>query len=167
MKNLSMIAAIGPNLELGKDNELIWHLKEDLAFYKRTTLHKNVIMGRVTLGTLPPKALLDRNFIVLSTRPNINQDNIKYFTTKEEVLKTIEERSNEEFIVAGGATIYEQFQPFADTMYLTSITPTENIKVEADTYFPSFNPQDWDTETLQEGNKKEVTYKIKKYTRKR
>lgn len=161
-----MIAAIGPNLELGYDNDLIWHIKQDLAFYKRTTLHKYIIMGRVTLETLPKKSLIDRKPIVLSTKHNISKDNIKYFTNIEELLKIIEE-SDEEYLVIGGAKIYEQFLPFADTMYLTNITPIKNTKIKADTYFPAFNQQDWYTETLQEGNESEVNYKIKRYTRKR
>lgn len=166
MKNLSIIAAIGPNLELGYNNELIWHLKEDLAFYKRTTLHKYIIMGRVTLETLPPKALIDRKPIVLTSQPYQDKDNIKYFNSIEELLKIIEQ-SNEEYIVIGGATIYKQFIPFVDTMYLTNIEPLTDTKIEADTYFPTFNQNNWHTEILQEGIEKETSYKIKKYTRKR
>ena len=123
-------------------------------------------MGRVTLETLPKKSLIDRKPIVLSTRSNISKDNIKYFNNIEELLKIIEQ-SDEEYIVIGGAKIYEQFLPYSDTMYLTHIAPLEDIKIEADTYFPDFNWQDWDTEILQEGTNNEVSYKTKKYTRKR
>ena len=65
MKNITIIAAVGKNLELGKDNDLIWHFKGDMRFFREHTLHKPIIMGRKTLESLPG-LLPERQHIVLS-----------------------------------------------------------------------------------------------------
>lgn len=165
MDNLSLIAAIGENRELGYDNKLLWHIKEDLMFYKQMTLGKNIIMGRKTLESLPKVALKGRKPIVLTTNNIQSTDMIKYFNQMDDLLKLIEDTSNEQFMVIGGAMVYEQFLPYVDNMYLTTIC--DPIKREADCYFPEFNINDWDTELLKEGIDNEISYKIKKYIRKK
>lgn len=164
MENLSLIAAIGPNRELGYNNELLWHIKEDLAFYKEMTMGKNIIMGRLTLESMPKKALVGRKPIVLSKSLTTSDDIIKYFNHIDELLQMIE-NIEEEFMVIGGASIYKQFLPFVDTMYLTSIN--DQIIPLADCYFPDFNINDWNIQILKEGTNKTATYQIKKYTKKR
>ena len=164
MNNLSLIAAIGPNRELGYNNKLLWHIKEDLAFYKAMTMGKNIIMGRLTLESLPKSALVGRKPIVL-TRANISStDVLKYFNDLNELLEFIE-NSNEEFMVVGGAQIYEQFLPFVDTMYLTHIN--DNVSSNVDCYFPEYNNLKWNINLLKEGIDKTASYQIKKYVRKR
>ena len=69
MKNLSLIAAIGKNNELGKDNQLLWHLKEDMKFFREQTTGKTIVMGRNTFNSFK-KPLPNRHHIVLS-RSNI------------------------------------------------------------------------------------------------
>ena len=68
MKNLALIAAVGYNNELGLDNRLLWHIPEDLTFYKKMTMGKNIIMGRNTFESMPVNALKGRNPIVLSSK---------------------------------------------------------------------------------------------------
>jgi len=164
MKNLSLIAAIGENRELGYKKDLLYHIREDLMFYKKMTMGKNIIMGRVTLDSMPKSALIGRNPIVL-TRSFIQDDNkIKYFN---DINKLLEEISNckEEYMVVGGASIYQTFIEHVDTMYLTTIyDPMPKI---ADCYFPEFNLVDWDINLLIEGKDKDITYKIREYHRKR
>lgn len=164
MKNLSLIAAIGQNRELGYNNELIWHIKEDLAFYKEMTMGKNIIMGRNTLESMPKKALIGRKPIVLSRNLVTGDDLVKYFNHIDDLLEVIE-NSDEEFMVVGGASIYRQFLPYVDTMYLTSIS--DSVVKKADCYFPEFNDLDWNIELLNEGNNDNLSYKIKKYERKK
>lgn len=72
MKNITMIAAIGKNNELGKKNDLIWHFSEDMRFFREQTINKPIIMGRKTLESLP-KLLPKRKHIVLSRRSNDNR----------------------------------------------------------------------------------------------
>lgn len=163
MKNLSLIAAIGYSNELGIENRLIWHIPEDLAFYKKTTMGKNIIMGRKTLESMPPKALLGRNPIVLSSKELDKIYDVTSFKNIEELLNYIKKTKNEEFMVIGGSTIYEQFLPYVDTMYLTEIQENE----EADAFFPLFNEEDWNIELIGDYLDNEIPYIRNKYTRKR
>lgn len=163
MKNLSLIAAIGASNELGIENRLIWHIPEDLAFYKKTTMGKNIIMGRKTLESMPPKALLGRNPIVLSSKELDKIYDVTSFKNIEELLNYIKKTKNEEFMVIGGSTIYEQFLPYVDTMYLTEIQENE----EADAFFPLFNEEDWNIELIGDYLDNEIPYIRNKYTRKR
>lgn len=164
MNNLSLIAVIGPNRELGYNNKLLWHIKEDLAFYKAMTMNKNIIMGRLTLESMPKSALKGRKPIVLTRSNIVSTDKIKYFDDIEKLLELIR-NTEEEFMVVGGAKIYEQFLPYVNTMYLTSIDNDNNY--ECDCYFPKFNIYDWETQLLKEGNEGEISYQIKKYIRRK
>ena len=161
MKNITIIAAVGKNLELGKNNELIWHLKEDMKFFKEQTMGKPIVMGRKTLESLP-KLLPGRKHIVL-TKQNVSLDpEILVFHSKEEVLKFIEEYQNEVMII-GGASIYKEFLPDAEKLVLTEIDAEEK---DADAYFPVFNKEDWDKEELGEVVVETPHYKHLVYTRK-
>lgn len=163
MKNLSLIAAIDENGKLGYKKELLYHIREDLMFYKKMTMGKNIIMGRVTLDSMPKSALIGRKPIVLTSSNIESNNNIKYFNDINKLLEEINS-SNEEYMVVGGASIYRQFMEYVDTMYLT--TMYDSVVKEADCYFPKFNTEDWNIEPLFEGIDNEVTYKIRKYTKK-
>ena len=162
MKNLSLIAAIGKNSELGLDNHLLWHIPEDLKFYKDTTWGKNVVVGRNTLFSMPPGAFENRTAFVLSPDDlNVNFY-VNSFSSIESLLEYIKE-CNEEFIVIGGASIYEQFLPYVDTMYLTEV----NEYFNADTFFPEVNLNDWDITQLGVYSYNDLDYVRNKYTRRR
>ena len=89
MKNISMIAAVGKNLEIGKNNQLIWHIKEDMKFFREQTMGKPIIMGRKTLESLS-KLLPGRKHIVL-TRQNLELDpQIMVVHSKEELLNILD-----------------------------------------------------------------------------
>lgn len=139
--SISMIAAVGAGLELGKNNDLIWHFKEDMKFFKETTTGHTVIMGRKTFESLP-KALPNRRNIVITT-------NDSYIAQGAETVKSIEDAiklvGDEEAFIIGGGTIYKAFLPYADKLYLTEIE--ENCK-DADTYFPVFNKSDYKREVI-------------------
>ncbi|MBQ8192508.1 MAG: dihydrofolate reductase [Bacilli bacterium] len=163
MKNLSLVAAIGANYELGIDNHLIWHIKEDMVFYRDLTINKkNIIMGRKTLESLPPKALNKRNPFVLSTRNLEQVYEVNCFNNISSLLEYISS-SEEDFIVIGGSIIYKEFMPYVDTMYLTEILEYEN----ADTFFPYFDVRDWDVEMIGDYSNEKVPYIRNKYVRKR
>lgn len=136
--SISMIAAVGKNLELGKNNDLIWHFKEDMKFFKETTMGHPVIMGRKTFESLP-KALPGRKNIVISTNPEYKADGAEVVTSVEEAIKLAEEENTDAFVIGGGR-IYTEFLPYADNLYLTEI----NAECpDADTYFPDFNKSDY------------------------
>lgn len=167
MENLSLVAAIGKYNELGLDNKLIWKIKEDLDFYRKLTLHQNIIMGRKTFESMPAGALQKRNIFVLSNLKLDEHYDVNCFNDVDSLLKYIE-ISNREFIVVGGATIYEKMLPYVDTMYLTEIDDYAN----ADAFFPYVDVDEWDIETIysHEGNYKtdnNINYIRNKYVRRR
>lgn len=135
---ISMIAAVGKNLELGKNNDLIWHFKEDMKFFKETTMGHPVIMGRKTFESLP-KALPGRKNIVISANPEYKADGAEVVTSVEEAIKHAEAENTDAFVIGGGR-IYTEFLPYADNLYLTEINAEYP---DADTYFPDFNKSDY------------------------
>ena len=135
---ISMIAAVGKNLELGKNNDLIWHFKEDMKFFKETTMGHPVIMGRKTFESLP-KALPGRKNIVISANPEYKADGAEVVTSVEEAIKLAETEDTDAFVIGGGR-IYNEFLPYADNLYLTEINAECPV---ADTYFPDFNKSDY------------------------
>lgn len=135
---ISMIAAVGKNLELGKNNDLIWHFKEDMKFFKETTMGHPVIMGRKTFESLP-KALPGRKNIVISANPEYKADGAEVVTSVEEAIKLAETEDTDAFVI-GGVRIYAEFLPYADNLYLTEINAE---CLDADTYFPDFNKSDY------------------------
>lgn len=168
MENLSLVAAIGRSSELGFNNHLIWRIKEDLSFYRRLTYHENIIMGRKTFESMPPKALEGRNVFVLSRKPLDKHYDVNSFTDIKDLIKYIKMNENQNFIVVGGAQIYEVFLPYVDVMYLTEID--ENA--EADTFFPYYDISDWEAMMLYQhcpdyDENDNISYVRNEYVRKR
>lgn len=133
---ISIIAAIGKNRELGRDNDLIWHIKEDLKNFKNLTMGKYIVMGKNTYESLP-KHLEGRKYIVLSSSLSEIENGLLFndFNKLLEFIKDVDE----EVMIIGGASIYKLFLPFADKLYLTEIDSEE----KADVYFPDFNKEDY------------------------
>ena len=163
MNNISMIAAVGKNLELGKDDNLIWPIKEDLQFFKEQTMGKPVVMGRKTLESLP-KLLPGRLHIVL-TKKDMESDSeqILVVHSKEELLDYIDNYGDEVMII-GGASIYAQMLEYSDKLILTEIDAEDK---DADVYFPSFNHDEWNKEELCEHLDNNPPYKHLVYKRKK
>lgn len=139
--SISMIAAVGKNFELGKNNDLIWHFKEDMKFFKNTTMGHTVIMGRKTFESLP-KALPGRKNIVLSLNPNYTADSAEVISSVEEAVKL---SKDSEIFVIGGGKVYELMLAYADKIYLTEI---EDECKDADTYFPTFDKKIYKREVI-------------------
>lgn len=158
--NLTIIAAIGKNRELGKNNELIWKFKEDMKFFKDNTIGKKIIMGRKTFESLP-KVLPGRKHLVLS-RKKIDIDAIETFKSKEELLNYLKELK-EEVMIIGGATVYKEFIGYSNKMLITLI---EDTCKEADTYFPEINEEQWDIRMIDVYKENGIRYKHLEYTRK-
>ena len=159
MKNMTMIAAVGQNLELGKNNDLIWHFREDMKFFRDQTMGKPIIMGMKTLESLPKK-LPGRKYIVLTTR-NLELDpEILIVHSIDELLEKIE--SYPEVMVIGGASVYKQLIDYSDKLILTEI----EASADADVYFPSFNKEEWNREIVGENEEDNIKYKHLVYTRK-
>ncbi len=155
---ISIIAAIGKNNELGKDNKLIWHIKDDLINFKNITMGKKVIMGTNTYFSLPKK-LEGREYILLSDSLESIPNGVVFndFEKLLSYLKTLDE----EVMIIGGASIYKLFLPLADKLYLTEI----DAESEADAYFPAFNKNDYKTVSLTNKQNGNLKYKFVVYER--
>ena len=159
--NITLIAAIGKNHELGKDNKLIWSIPEDLNFFRENTLGKPIVMGLNTLNSLP-RLLPNRRHIVLTHREICLDSSIIVFHSIEELLKYLE-LLDEEVMVIGGAQIYCQMIEYANKMLLTEIDKT----AEADVYFPDFSLCNWDRELISRHQYNDIEYNHVVYTRKK
>ena len=137
---VSMIAAVGKNLEIGKNNRLLWRLEGDLPFFKKTTLGKSVIMGRKTFESLPA-ALPGRKNIVLS-RSGFSADGVITADTPE---KALEAAGEGEVFIIGGESIYRLFLDRAHRLYLTEAQAQDST---ADAYFPEFSPTLWNKSVI-------------------
>ncbi len=161
MKNVTLIAAIGKNNELGKNNNLIWRISEDLKFFKENTIGKPVVMGFNTLKSLP-RRLKDRDYIVLTSKNIELYDNDIVVHSMDELLETIS-KIDKEVMVIGGASLYTQMIEYADKMLLTEIDAEDK---EADCFFPSFIQDEWD-KTIISSNVSEDNIKYKHLVYKR
>lgn len=135
---LSLIVAIANNNVIGKNNELIWHLPDDLRRFKQITKEHTIIMGRKTfesLGRILPK----RKHIVLckSGKLEVNDDRIEVIKDISELDKYIED--DKEHFVIGGATIYKLLLDKVKKMYITRIYED----FEGDAFFPQFDEKEW------------------------
>ncbi len=157
---LSIIAAVGENGELGKNNALLWRLEGDLPFFKRVTMGKSVIMGRKTFCSLP-KALPGRKNIVITRAAALNAPGAVCVPSPEAALKLCE--GEEEVFVIGGGQIYALFLPLADRLYLTEAHAADDT---ADTYFPAFERAAFERTVLDEGGG-DIRYEHVLYERKR
>lgn len=129
--NLFAIVAVDLAGGIGKDNQMPWHISEDLRHFKALTLNHYIIMGRKTWESLPTKPLPERKHILLTSQP-IELNNVFSFASVESVLHFIIEHPEELFFVVGGESIYKQFLPYCSKLYLTRVF----TMVEADTFFP-------------------------------
>ncbi len=137
MKNISIIAAIGKNSELGKNGTMPWRISEDLKRFKKITSGNMVIMGRKTFNSINNKALPRRRNIVISSDESFYFPDIEIVHSIDEAIE-LTKMEKEAFII-GGATIYKQFLPFTHKMHLTCV----HKEYDADTFFPSFGWSDW------------------------
>ena len=156
----SIIAAIGNNNELGYKNDLIWHLKRDLKFFRSITNGKSIIMGRRTFESLP-KMLPNRHHIVLSSS-NDFPDEVSVYHRLEDLLEEYKNNPEELFVI-GGASIYQEFLKLSDKMYLTEVDASFD---KADVYFPVFNEDDYDMQILDFDKENNIEYKHVLYKRK-
>ena len=156
---ISIIAAIGKNNAIGRGNDLIWHIKEDLKNFKNLTMGKYIVMGKNTYESLP-KYLEGRKYIVLSSSLS-NIENGLLFNDFNKLLEFIK-NVDEEVMIIGGSSIYKLFLPLADKLYLTEIDSEE----KADVYFPEFNKEDFKCNVVSTNEVDGLKYSFVIYERK-
>jgi dihydrofolate reductase len=133
---VSLIAALSKNRVIGKNNDLPWRLPDDMKFFMETTKGHCVIMGRKNYESIPLKfrPLPERTNIVVTRQKDFIAEGCQVVHSLEEALASINEKSEEEIFVIGGAEIYKLALPYAHKLYLTEI----DSEIEGDTYFPLF-----------------------------
>ena len=144
---ISLIAAFAEEGVIGKDGKIPWTLKEGLKHFRNQTEGCSVVMGRKTYESIG-RPLPNRLNIVMTRNPK-RQEGIKEVSNTKDALKVASSYSDEIFII-GGEKIYEEFLHLATKMYLTKI----DIKVNGDTFFPSWNKNEW--KELSKQDKKDV-----------
>lgn len=142
-----MIAAVAENRVIGNKNTIPWHLPADFKYFKETTLGKTIVMGLNTFNSIGGKPLPDRKHIILSNDLNyIATENCEVAHSIEEAIEKIKDEP--ETFICGGASVYKQFLPLAQKLYITEV----HAKPEGDTFFPEINKEEW-KETWREDHK--------------
>jgi dihydrofolate reductase len=140
--DISLIVAYGKNREIGKDNQLLWHISEDLKNFKRLTVGHTLIMGRKTFESIG-RALPKRQTVVLTRNHEFSALDILTAHSVEQAIELAKQSSKfnqDELFIAGGGEIYRLFLPLATKLYLSSV----DMEVEgADTYFPEIDLSEW------------------------
>lgn len=148
-ENISIIVAIAQNFAIGKNNDLLFHLPNDLKRFKQITTGYPVIMGRNTLLSLPKGALPNRRNIVITDNPEEKFDRCEMVFSVDEAIEAV--KNEQEAFIIGGGMIYRQFYPLAGKLYLTLV----HQDFDADVYFPEIDYSEW-AETSREDHFDEV-----------
>ena len=160
---ISIIVAIARNNAIGLNNELLWHIPNDLKRFKKITAGHSVIMGKRTLASLPNGPLPKRRNIILSDIP---YDCIEGCETVNSISAAIELIKNEEEVfIIGGGSVYNQFLPLAHKLYLTIVEKD----FEADTFFTEIPFNDWELiekEVVDNDPANDFVYRFETYIRK-
>jgi len=134
--NLTIIAAMAKGRVIGKDNDLIWHLPDDLKHFKNLTKGHHVIMGRKTFESMG-KPLPGRTNIVITRQKDYKADGCILVHTLEEAIRKAE--GDAQPFIIGGGEIYKQALKYAQTIELTEV----HGEFEGDTTFPEFDTSKW------------------------
>ena len=132
---ITVLAAVAANLAIGRDGAMPWHLPEDLAHFKATTMGHVMLMGRKTYDSIG-RALPGRRTIVMTRQQGWHAPSVEVAHSLPEALALA---GPADVFVVGGSDVYRQAMPFADQMLLTEIDQSP----EADAFFPTFTPEDW------------------------
>lgn len=135
---ITMIAAAGENNELGKDNDLVWHLPDDFKRFKTLTTGHHIIMGRKTFESFP-KLLPNRTHVIITRNKDYHKEGAFVVHSMEEALQLAQE-DDQPFIIGGGE-IYTLGMAIADKIELTRVHGT----FDADAFFPEIPTEGWET----------------------
>ena len=151
----SIIAAIGKNHELGLNGQLVFHIKEDMEYFRETTTGHKIVMGRKTWESLPGK-LPNRENIVVS-RNAVTDADLTVKDLPEFIAKN--QDTTEEIFIIGGGMLYKAFLPYAKNLYLTEV----DASADADVFFPKFDKSKYNKTIIKKGSQDDLTYTFAKY----
>lgn len=149
---VSLIAAVARNGVIGKNNDLPWHLPDDMKFFMQTTKGHHVILGRKNYDSLPEKykPLANRTNLVVTHQKDFNAPGCVVVNSVEQALQYAQQHQEEEAMVIGGSEIYKLSLPHAHRLYITEI----HAEVDGDVFFPEFDKTEW-REVLRKPHKKD------------
>ena len=140
---LALVVAQSENRVIGRNNNLPWHLPEDLKYFKSVTMGKAIIMGRKTFESIG-RPLPGRTNIVVTRNQEYRFKGVDIVHDLQEAIDKVKSLSLingwDEAMIIGGSQLYEQALPLADRLYLTQV----HHQVDGDAYFPAINEQDWE-----------------------
>ena len=158
---ITIIAAIGLNNELGKDNDLIWHLPNDLKRFKKITTGHHIIMGRKTYESIG-RPLPNRTTIIISRNNQYKAEGCIVVSSLEEAIKSCQQESH--IYIIGGAQIYKEAIKIADELDICLV----EAHFDADVFFPEINMDVWkETQktSFKADDKHQYNYSFIKYNR--
>jgi dihydrofolate reductase len=161
---ISIIVAVAKNRAIGKNNDLLWHIPEDMKWFKALTTGHTIIMGKKTFESLPLRPLPNRRSIVITDDPDDRFNGCKVAFSIEQAIALC--NPVEENFIIGGASIYKQFLPHADRLYLTEV----HKDFEGDVFFPELNMSDWTLVSRDDrpsGEKNDFSYSFLIFDRKK
>lgn len=136
---LSLIVAASTNNAIGKNNQLLWHLPNDLKFFKNTTWAMPVAMGRKTFESLGGKPLNGRLNIIITRQKDWKHDGVVAVTSLDDAIFLAQAHYYKELFIAGGGEIYKESIKIADKIYITRV----HTEIEGDTFFPAIDESKW------------------------
>lgn len=142
---ISLIVAMDENRLIGKDNQLPWHLPQDLAYFKRMTMNHKIVMGRKTYESIG-KPLPGRENIIITRDSSYTKDGCKVLHSIDDILE-LSKATDENVFVIGGAEIFKEILPYSDKLYMTHI----HHEFEGDTFFSQLNDSEWETISVESG----------------
>lgn len=167
---VAMIVAMGENREIGRNNNLMWHLAEDMRFFKETTLGHYIVMGRKNFDSIPRKykPLPERVNIIISRNPDFMYEECYTVSNLEEAMQLGRENGEELLFIIGGGQIYQMALDagVVDIMYITHVKASFP---DAEVFFPAFDESQWEKEHVQSGfsdSQNEFDFEIFKYSKK-
>ncbi len=134
---ISLIVAMASNRTIGLNKQMPWHLSADLRTFKKITMGHPIIMGRKTFESIG-KALPGRRNIIISRNTEYHRDGCDVFQDIDDAFSACV--NEDEIFIIGGATLYDVILPRCQRLYITLI----HKEFDGDTFFPAFNPQDWE-----------------------
>ena len=135
---VTLVAAVGRNRVIGRDNDLPWRLPEDLAHFKALTMGHTLVMGRRTFDSIG-RPLPGRRTVVVTRRPDWTVEGVEVAHSLPEALRLAVGDGDTEVFVVGGGQVYAEAMSVATRLLLTEIEQAP----EGDTLFPEVNPADW------------------------
>jgi len=137
---ISLVVAASANNAIGKNNRLLWHLPNDMRFFKNITWAMPVAYGRKTFEALCSKPLPGRLNIMITRNNNFAAEGITVVNTVNDALLIAKQNGYKELMIIGGGEIYKETIRVADYIYLTRV---HHVFDEADTFFPEINQAEW------------------------